>query len=305
MKNLRILSVVAIMLVLFFSACNVDSEKGAQIIEEATQNTIDQVDVLVNSDFASATGSIFFLDESPFNDNSKSAKVLDVNNIKNFGTALTNSLTQKFPGIFDNKKSTGYEGLFDFASYTGTYTWDDTTWVYENTPADKIIINLPSPGSITNDLRIEWNEYEEVKIADSPAKDVNYSYYPTRIFAEFFKDNKKIGAVDYTATWHATFQYPLTVKAEVGITPIKFVVDYNFENSIAALDLKIKKNGRMLDHLNTNVTFKNDSLNDILTVDGEFKTYSVDASLNTGVLLKVVYNVDVAAIVALDDPTAA
>jgi len=291
--------------VLFFSACNVDSEKGAAIIEDATQNTIDQIDVLLNSDFADAFGAIFFIEEFPFDDDSKSANVLDVNSINNLGTALTNSLTQKFPEIFNNKKPSEFEGIFDFAAYTGTYTWDDTTWVYEKTPADMIIINLPSPGSITNDLRIEWSEYEEVKIANSSSKEASYSYYPTRIMAEFFKDDSKIGNVDYTATWNTTFQYPMTIVAEVALLPIKFIVNYNFENSIAALDLKIKKGGRMLDHVNANVTFKNDSMKDVTTVAGEFKTYSTDASINTGVLLKVVFDVDIATIDALEDPTAA
>ncbi|MEA3451396.1 MAG: hypothetical protein U9Q83_05775, partial [Bacteroidota bacterium] len=205
MKNLRILSVVTLALVLFFSACNVDSEKGANIVEEATQNTIDQVDLLLNSDFADAFGAIFFV-EFPFEEETKqNGSIVDVKNINNLGTALTKSIVNKFPGVFDTKKPTEFEGLFDFASYTGTYTWADTIWVYESTPADMIVLIFPSPGSITNDLKLEWSAYEEVKIANSDAKEVIYNYYPTLITAEFFKDDKNIGGIDYLATWNTTF----------------------------------------------------------------------------------------------------
>lgn len=292
MKNLKLLSVVFFTLVIFLASCAVKADKGKEILDKAAQNTIDQIDALSNSDFTDGIKSFFFVDD-PFDQPTKKLEVSDINKIKNIGTALKNSIIKKFPGVFNKKFG---DTTFSLASYAGTYTWNDTAWTFSSTPADKIILIFPSPTSITNDLRLEWSTYAEVKANDD-------YYYPTEIYAELFKDNKKIGVVDYKATWNLDFQYPLTVDAKLQLDPMKFDINYTFESSISTLDAHVSKGMRTLDDIHAEVTFKNDSMYDVTYAKGQFKTYDLTSSVNTGVLMKVIFDANIEALP--DSPTAA
>lgn len=294
MKSLKLLSVVFFSLVLFFASCSVKSDKGKEILDKAAQNSIDQIDALANSDFTDGIKSFFFVD-FPFdnNDPAKKLEVSDIKKIKNIGTELKNSIINKFPGVFNKKLG---DTSFSMTPYAGTYTWNDTAWTFSSTPTDKVILIFPSATSITNDLRFEWSTYTEIKTTDG-------FYYPSVIYAELFKDDQKIGLVDYNATWDLTFEYPLTLALKLQMNPMKFDINYTFDNSVATLDLHINKGMRTIDDLNAEVTFKNDSMNEVTYVRGQFKTYDLTSTMNTGVLLKVIFDANIEAIP--DEATAA
>ncbi len=290
MKNLKFLSVALLSILMFFASCDVkNSENGKKIISKASQNIVDQIDALVNSNFSDAAKGFIYVDQ-PFdisgdNDNKKS-KVQNISKVKNIGIALKNSITKKFPKIFNKKFG---DTTFSLTPYFGTYTWQDTMWVFKNSPTDKVILIFPSPSSITNDLRLEWSKYEEVKTNDN-------TYLPTVIYAEFFKDNHKIGKIDYSATWNLKYDYPTVLSAKVFLDPLKFKIDYSFADNKATLNASAVKGLRTLDDVNTEITFKNDSMNDVTYVKGIFKTYDLNSSVNTGVLLKIKFDVNVAKI---------
>ena len=171
-------------------------------------------------------------------------------------------------------------------------------WKYEKTPSDKIILIFPSSTSITNDMRLEWSKYAEVKTKDE-------DYQPTIIYAELFKNNHKVGLIDYTATWNTTFSYPTELKAKLQINPIKFDIELSFADKIMTLNTSVKKNMRTLDDLTAEVTFKDDTMDKVTKLNGVFKTYDLNSTANTGVLMKIIFDADIAAINAKDDPSCA
>ncbi len=274
-----------------FSSCKMSSKKGKQLLDDATQNTTDQITALQSTDFISSVKDFINLDTDPFDgmDKKKSDFInfRKISKIKNLGEKIKKGILKNYPKIF-NKKF-GSES-FSLSKYAGTYTFKpaDSSWTYSSTPSDKIIIIFPSKGSSTNDLRFEWTDYKEEKFSDE--------YYPTVIKAYMYKNNKRIGLIDYQVKWkYASDVYPVSADITLELKPLKYYLEYSFENSIMKINTYISRNARRLDDLVAELKFKANNLDtDVATVKGVFKTYNIKSAVNLSVLLRINFFIDYA-----------
>lgn len=284
MKSLKLFALALVAVTMFMFSCKMSTEKSKQKLEDATRNTVDQINMLQSTEFGNAVYGLLNVGVPNITTKTVSINKENIDKIKNIGINVRNIITNRFPGVFSQKLGSSQFSLTDIAG-TYTYKFADSSWTKTATPTNQVIIIFPSKNSTTNDCKFVWSKYSETKCNDG-------YYYPTVIYAELFKDDNSIGLIDLTVTYNTATAIPSAANLVFGLSPLKIKADYTFENKMLTLNTTLLKNGRALDDLNLQLVFADDTLNKLNTGNGEFKTYNVDNAVNLSALLKIKFDFD-------------
>ena len=264
--------------VLFIFSCKVNSDKGREKMDQATDNVVSQINGLNSNEVTDAIKGFADLSSLHF-DLKKSTTAEKFKLVTNLGVDIKKALINNFPGIFNHKSD-----HFSISEYAGTYTWNYSKddWDFSSSPSDEIIIIFPSDKSTTNDCKFEWSKYSE-----------NSDYIPTKIYAVLYKNNKLISKIDYTGEYDSD-DFPTLIQGELKLSSIKLKVDYKMKNNIANISTVLKNNGRTIDDFSGKFNVDKNNKCDWLFYKGSgtVKMYKVDNHINTGVLLKVKFDYD-------------
>ncbi len=274
MKKVFYFLLVSVLLVF---SCKVSTKKGAEKMDDATDNVIAQINALDHSEVSDAIKGFADLGSLPI-DEKKLSTSEKLKLITNVGVTIKRTLINRFPRIFNHKSD-----HFTISEYAGTYTWNFSTqdWDYSSSPSDKIVIIFPSNNSSTNDCKFEWSEYNE-----------NSDYIPTRIYAVLYMKDKLIGKIDYTGLFDSDY-YPTLIDLELKISSIKLKLDYKMKDLVVDVSAVLKNNSRTIDDFSGKFYLdKNSKCSEFYKGSGVFKTYKLDNGVNLGVLLKIKFKYD-------------
>jgi len=269
--------VFAAMMMLF--SCKVSTEKGKEKLDDAVTNMSNQIEMMKDTEMRNAVEGLFGLGSTPdFSKDNFSATPQNIQKIIGVGYAMKETFVNKYS--FFSTQKIGDE-QFSLTQHAGTYTWNKTTedWDFQSTPTDKVVVLFPSKNSSSNDCRFEWSKYQEVKSTDG-------FYLPTVIYAELFKDDKTIAVVDVEVEYNLATEIPKMVKFYLELTPVKFKLDYTFENKIAKFSASVKKGSKKINEIDAEITFTNEEMYDVVSGSGTYKMYDVEKSR---LILKIVF----------------
>ena len=262
-----------------FSCTKVSTETGKEKLEDATQSIITEINLAQSSNIRYALSGLFDLSVGPFD---KSMFMENSQKLVNIGIETSSTIKKEFAKITNEKIGTE---AFDFASHCGTYTWQDTSWSYSSSPSDQIIIIFPSENSTTNDCKLVWSKYEEVKTNKG-------TYLPTIIYAELYYNDEKVAYLDFDVTYDLATEEPIKADVELFTDPFLFKVSFTFENNILDLQAKIKAKGYLKESLETKLTFTGTDEKELVAGSGVAKVYEYDNNLLNNVVLKIVFDFD-------------
>lgn len=178
----------------------------------------------------------------------------------------------------------------DFNSKTGTYTWNNQTqgWDSVKTPTDKVVIIFPADTNkpTVNNATLTVSAYSET-LVDS-------NYMPTHFVSNLTVDGTEFANLNYTGTFNAD-GIPVSINLNLFVKPYTFTVLFNNQTTTVTADVKLTKDGQTVIGVNGTLAFVDATQKNIKTIDATIQ-------LNK---LSVTGSVNVAAMDAIQDPTAA
>ncbi|MDR1896741.1 MAG: hypothetical protein LBR10_08125 [Prevotellaceae bacterium] len=131
--------------------------------------------------------------------------------ISDFATLLSDKL-QDVIDLDDIEEN----GRFNFASFAGQYTWDNSRKEWNKTSHNTILALFPSSeNGATNNCELGITEYTD-KACDIEGETI---YLPTKVSASFKKDAVKLASVDVTADY-TNYGIPKQATAKVYAKPV-------------------------------------------------------------------------------------
>ncbi|MBU8892919.1 MAG: hypothetical protein KOO66_09070 [Bacteroidales bacterium] len=276
---------IAMMLMLasvFFIACDNDDDGLSPVdtkaaLEELNADMSGYFDEMQNAEGIKAMEAVLGMPD-PFVDTKSAGRTSVLSNINKF----------LLPVNYENTKSVFEAQSFDFDTYVGTYTYKSEPFEYwEVIPGgDKIIINFPTEGSVTNDATITIYNYDEELI--------DYDYYPTDIDADLYVDGIKVVEVDLTADWNTNGE-PESLAISVYLMPFTFSGTFSNIGTSASIDFEIDYEETLIFAAGLGATFATTSMEDAPTnMNGYIQILKVKIQANANVdnIIDIIEGVD-------------
>jgi hypothetical protein len=189
------------------------------------------------------------------------------------------------------------DNRFNFNVNTGTYTWNASTetWSKTSIPSDKIILNFPSkPTSITNNATLTVGPYtDEAVTIDGEAY-----YLPKKFSATLLVDGQKIFSVDGSASYDEPI--PVNINVSVFLKPFTYtVVGNRITPTKFNAAVTIANNNGCTTSASVDFEFTHSDY-ELIDLDKDVKSISATIRHDN---LKLVTNVNMSALSAIDDPT--
>jgi hypothetical protein len=167
---------------------------------------------------------------------------------------------------------------FDFGFYVGQYTWNQTAQTFIKTPANSIIIKIPSsPVSTSNNVTITLSSYNDHLYAVN----ADYVYLPTAIQGSITKDNVQIASLSFTANY-STINFPVPINLNFSM----FMAPHQYNLSVSQINsTKFNISSSLMSgagcgmNINATLTFNNDDYSNFILED---YLQNVQAEYNTG-----------------------
>lgn len=131
-----------------------------------------------------------------------------------------NRMSDAMDSVFP--QSTKKNGTFDFAAYTGRYTWNPKSGKFTVQKSNTITIEFPSDSTVTsNDIVATFQSYTEKKYQVN-AQD---AYFPTSAAIVITKGGNKIAGVNYSGTFSdGEFPTPKDVSLTINLAPYDYKI---------------------------------------------------------------------------------
>ena len=285
MQNLK--KIIAMMLMLasvFFIACDKDDEElsptdAKAALEELNTDMSFYFDEMQDAEGMKAMEALMNLPVDPFSGNKSNVK----------SPVLLNMQKLIMPSSYERTKIALETGLFDFEGSVGTYTWNfiSENWdVTYGTPPNKIIINFPTEGSLTNDATITIDSYDEVM------KDEDY--YPTELSANLVIGTIEYISIDFSASWKTNGE-PETLSVEVYLNPFIFTGSFSNLGTSASVNFEIDYEETLIFAAGVGATFESTNWdNPPLNINGyvQLLNVKVQANANFKNIVAIIQSVD-------------
>ncbi|MBN2662736.1 MAG: hypothetical protein JXR68_03725 [Bacteroidales bacterium] len=268
MNKIKILTLAFLSLIITFSSCKVSSEKGKEELDDATASIALQIELVNDTEFRNAALGILNLGTDGI-DLKKGLNSDNIIKIREMSLSIRNLLIGTYPKIF-NKKLGSEE--FSLSEYQGTYTWNSSTeeWSHENN-SSSIIILFPSNNSTTNDCKLEWTKYEEIKTNDG-------NYFPTVIYAILTQNDKEIALVDVNMEFDLSTELPIDGDVKIKLGKLAFDVDWTFIDNILKANVSLKNGMSKINDISTELVFNNKEMDELISGNGTVKMHNVENS---------------------------
>ena len=161
-----------------------------------------------------------------------------------------NKMSDALDSIFP--QSTKQDGTFDFAAYTGTYTWNHKTQTFSRKQSNTISIEFPSDSTLSNnDIIATFQSYTEKKYQVNSQD----NYFPTSAVINITKNGSKIAGVNYSGTFSTgDFPTPQDISFSINLAPYDYRIKVTQINST---QFQFTANLGCASVLNATLTFNN------------------------------------------------
>ncbi|MFO7939994.1 MAG: hypothetical protein R6U66_09605 [Bacteroidales bacterium] len=287
MKKVTQLFTLLLFAVFIFTACEDDSSTDQMQPEDAKQ-MLDQMETEMSQDLA-------LMEEAPGMEALSVLMNLSDPFAKKKSTESTVVVDQIYGLISSDKQPLATQSEpFDFASKTGTYTWNIELerWSIEaGNPSDAIKIYFPSSiESTENDAMLKILDVQETSYTDEYQET---EYLPTRIEAELYINDEPVAELNMTASYDNDGE-PTEMAVSYNLVPFSMELTLTTSATLANIVDSLSYNSEFLMCAKLEVTFTDQTQETPASINGSltYRDYEVSADADIVAIQQKMENMD-------------